>query len=199
VQRELSTRLRREATLDDVYSHLMYPDVFLKFAKIQAAYDDLSVLPTPAFFYGMKPGEEITVNLEPGKTLYIRLISVGPVDDEGKRVVAFELNGMPRQVVIEDKSVQPRVKSRPKADPHDPWQVGAPIPGVITTLPIRVGMTVRKGDRLLALEAMKMQTGVPAPQDAEVAEILVAPGDVVEAKDLLVRLRPVTSESPKRD
>ncbi|NGO38584.1 pyruvate carboxylase [Limisphaera ngatamarikiensis] len=199
VQRELSTRLRREATLDDVYSYLMYPDVFLKFAKIQATYGDLSVLPTPAFFYGMKPGEEITVDLEPGKTLYIRLISVGPVDDEGKRVVAFELNGMPRQVVIEDKSVQPRVKSRPKADPQDPWQVGAPIPGVITTLPIRVGMTVRKGDRLLALEAMKMQTSVPAPQDAEVAEILVAPGDVVEAKDLLVRLRPVTSESPKRD
>ena len=199
VQRELSSRLRREVSLDDVYSYLMYPDVFLKFARIQAAYDDLSVLPTPAFFYGMKPGEEITVDLEPGKTLFIRLISVGPVDEEGKRVVAFELNGMPRQVVIEDKSVQPKVKSRPKADPQDPWQVGAPIPGVITTLPISVGMTVRKGDKLVALEAMKMQTSVQAPQDAEVAEILVAPGDVVEAKDLLVRLRPVSPGKPKKE
>ncbi|MCS7090734.1 MAG: pyruvate carboxylase [Verrucomicrobiota bacterium] len=196
VRQELTTRLRREVTRDDVFSYLMYPDVFLKFAKTRAAYDDLSVLPTPAFFYGMKPGEEITVDLEPGKTLFIRLISVGPVDEEGKRVVAFELNGMPRQVVVVDKSVQPKVKSRPKADPSDPWQVGAPIPGVITALPISVGMTVRKGDRLLALEAMKMQTTVQAPQDAEVAEILVASGDVVEAKDLLVRLRPVAPSAP---
>jgi pyruvate carboxylase len=191
VREELRAKLRREVTTDDVYSYLMYPEVFLQFAKMLATYDDLSVLPTPAFFYGLKPGEEITVDLEPGKTLFIRLISVGPPDAEGKRVVAFELNGMARQITVVDKSVQPKVKSRPKADPHDPWQVSAPIPGVVTTLPVTVGATARKGDKLLALEAMKMQTTVQAPLDGEVAEILVASGDMVEAKDLLVRLRPL--------
>ncbi|MEJ5238191.1 pyruvate carboxylase [Limisphaera sp. VF-2] len=195
VREELRAKLRRDVSTDDVYSYLMYPEVFLQFARMLATYDDLSVLPTPAFFYGLKPGEEISVDLEPGKTLFIRLISVGPPDAEGKRVVAFELNGMARQITVVDKSVQPKVKSRPKADPQDPWQVGAPIPGVITALPITVGATVRKGDKLLALEAMKMQTTVQAPMDAEVAEILVASGDMVEAKDLLVRLRPISGSA----
>ncbi len=188
VRAELSAKLKREATDDDVLSYLMYPEVFLSYAKMAATYGDLSVLPTPAFFYGMKPGDEISVDLEPGKTLFIRLISVGPVDPEGKRVVAFELNGMARQITVTDKSVQPKVKARVKADPHDPLQVGAPIPGVITALPVRPGLPVKKGDKLLSLEAMKMQTTVYAPADGRVAEVAVQVGDTVEAKDLLVRL-----------
>jgi pyruvate carboxylase len=103
-------------------------------------------------------------------------------------VVAFELNGMARQITVTDKSVQPRVKARVKADPHDPLQVGAPIPGVITALPVRPGTAVKKGDKLLSLEAMKMQTTVYAPADGTVAEVAVQVGDTVEAKDLLVRL-----------
>jgi pyruvate carboxylase len=168
----------------------MYPDVFLAYARMAATYGDLSVLPTPAFFYGMKPGDEISVDLEPGKTLIIRLISVSPVDPEGKRVVAFELNGMPRQIAVVDKAVHPKVKARVKADPDDPLQIGAPIPGVITALPITPGARVRKGDKLLSLEAMKMQTTVAAPADGLVAEIAVQVGDTVEAKDLVVRLKP---------
>ena len=190
VRAELSAKLKREASEDDVLSYLMYPEVFLAYARMAATYGDLSVLPTPAFFYGMKPGDEISVDLEPGKTLIIRLISVSPVDPEGKRVVAFELNGMPRQITVVDKSVQPKVKARVKADPDDPLQIGAPIPGVITALPITPGARVRKGDKLLSLEAMKMQTTVAAPADGLVAEIAVQVGDTVEAKDLLVRLKP---------
>lgn len=191
VRAELSAKLKREATEDDVLSYLMYPEVFLSYAKIAATYGDLSVLPTPAFFYGMKPGDEISVDLEPGKTLFIRLVSVGPADAEGKRVVAFELNGMARQITVTDKSVQPKIKARVKADPHDPLQVGAPIPGVITALPVRAGSAVKKGDKLLSLEAMKMQTTVYAPADGTVAEVAVQVGDTVEAKDLLVRLEAV--------
>lgn len=186
---ELTARLKREATEDDVYSYLMYPDVFLAFAKIESTYGDLSVLPTPAFFYGMKPGEEITVDLEEGKTLFIRLMNISPVDPEGRRVVSFELNGMARQTTVVDKSVQPKVKSRPKADPGDPLQVGAPIPGVITALPVNVGSRVTRGEKILSLEAMKMQTTVYAPADGVVAEIAVKAGDAVEAKDLLVKLK----------
>jgi pyruvate carboxylase len=186
---DLTHKLKREATEDDVYSYLMYPEVFNGYAKIEHNYGDLSVLPTPAFFYGMKPGDEITVDLEAGKTLFIRLMNISPVDPEGKRVVSFELNGVARQTTVVDKSVQPKVKSRPKADPNDPLQVGAPIPGVITALPISIGSRVTKGERLLSLEAMKMQTTVYAPADGVVAEIAIKVGDTVEAKDLLVKLK----------
>jgi pyruvate carboxylase len=186
---DLTHKLKREATEDDVYSYLMYPEVFNGYAKIEHNYGDLSVLPTPAFFYGMKPGDEITVDLEAGKTLFIRLMNISPVDPEGKRVVSFELNGVARQTSVVDKSVQPKVKSRPKADAADLLQVGAPIPGVITALPVNVGSRVAKGEKVLSLEAMKMQTTVYAPADGVIAEIAVKVGDTVEAKDLLVKLK----------
>lgn len=189
VRGELTSKLKHEATEDDVYSYLMYPDVFLAYAKVAGTYSDLSVLPTPAFFYGMKPGDEITVDLEEGKTLFIRLMNISPVDPEGKRVVSFELNGMARQTTVVDKSVQPKVKSRPKVDPNDVLQVGAPIPGVITALPTSINARVAKGDKLLSLEAMKMQTTVYAPADGLIAEIAIKVGDTVEAKDLLVKLK----------
>ena len=189
IRADLTAKLKHEATEDDIYSYLMYPEVFMAYAKIANSYGDLSVLPTPAFFYGMKPGNEITVDIEAGKTLFIRLMSISPVDAEGKRVVSFELNGMARQTTVTDKSVQPKVKSRAKADPGDPLQVGAPIPGVITALPVNVSSRVAKGDKILSLEAMKMQTTVYAPDDGIVAEIAVKVGDAVEAKDLLVKLK----------
>ncbi len=188
IRTELTSKLKREATEDDVYSHLMYPEVFNTYAKIANSYGDLSVLPSPAFFYGMKPGDEITVDLEAGKTLFIRLMNISPADPEGKRVVSFELNGVARQTVVVDRSVQPKVKSRPKVDSNDPRQVGAPIPGVITALSVSAGYQVSKGDKILSLEAMKMQTTVYAPVDGIVAEIAVKTGDTVEAKDLLVKL-----------
>jgi len=189
IRAELTHKLRREATEDDVYSYLMYPEVFMAYAKVESNYGDLSVLPTPAFFYGMKPGDEITVDLEAGKTLFISLMNVRPVDAEGRRVVSFELNGMGRQTSVVDKSVQPKVKARPKADTSDPMQVGAPIPGVITALPVSMGALVKKGEKLLPLEAMKMQTTVYAPADGAVAEIAVKVGDTVESKDLLCILK----------
>ncbi|MEY4387388.1 MAG: hypothetical protein RLY20_2671 [Verrucomicrobiota bacterium] len=189
IRTELTAKLKREATEDDVYSYLMYPEVFNAYAKIENNYGDLSVLPTPSFFYGMKPGDEITVDLEAGKTLIIRLMNISPVDPEGKRVVSFELNGVARQTVVVDRSVQPKVKSRPKADANDPMQVGAPIPGVITALPVNVGSRVAKGEKILSLEAMKMQTTVYAPADGLIAEIAIKVGDAVEAKDLLIKLK----------
>jgi pyruvate carboxylase len=189
LEEELTTKLKREATMDDVFSHIMYPVVFAEFAKYIREHGDLSVLPTPAFFYGMKAGQEISVEIEPGKTLFIRLVNIGAVDAEGKRAVNFELNGMTRQLSIVDKSVKPTVKARVKADATKSNEVGAPIPGLVTVVSVSVGAKVVKGDKLLTLEAMKMQTTIYSPCDGVVDEVCVRVSDAVESKDLLLKLR----------
>ena len=185
----LSARLKREATDDDLYSYLMYPEVFAEFAKIIREYGKISVLPTPSFFYGLQPGEEVVVDIEEGKTLFIKLINIGDPDKDGQRTISFELNGVPRQAVVLDKSLGKKPKTRPKADPADPLQVGAPIPGMITAVSATLGSKVAKGDKLVTLEAMKMQTTIYAPEDGVVLELLAAVGESVESKDLLVRLK----------
>jgi pyruvate carboxylase len=193
IQDELTVKLKRDATLDDLYSHLMYPEVFAEFAKFKRDHGDLAVLPTSAFFYGLQPGEEISVDIEPGKTLFIKLIHVGAVDKDGRRIVTFELNGMAREAAILDKTAPVTAKPRPQADPSDPWQVGAPIPGLITALAVGVGAQVKKGDKLLTLEAMKMQSTVYAGGDGAVEAIFAQVGETVASKDLLVQLRPLSS------
>ena len=189
LREELADKLKRTATEDEVYSHLMYPQVFAEFAKQQREYSDVSVLPTPAFFYGLQLGDEVTVSIEEGKTLFIKLINVSAADKDGRRTITYELNGMTRETSIADKTVAPQAKARPKADLADPMQVGAPIPGLVATIAVSVGQKVVKGDKLLMMEAMKMQTTVYAPADGVVEVLTVAISDTVESKDLLVKLR----------
>ncbi|MEI8342868.1 MAG: pyruvate carboxylase subunit B, partial [Verrucomicrobiota bacterium] len=186
---ELAAKLKHTPNDDDVYSHLMYPQVFAEFAKFVREFGDVSVLPTPAFFYGLKAGEEISVDIEAGKTLFIKLINIGLADKEGRRIVSYELNGVARETTIIDKSIQPKTVSRAKANPDAPLEIGAPIPGMITTLSATVGGKVAKGDKLLTLEAMKMQTTLYAPADGVIDRILVQVGDSVESGDLLAKLR----------
>jgi pyruvate carboxylase len=186
---ELAEKLKHEPSDDELYSHLMYPAVFADFAKQQREYGDVSVLPTPAFFYGLKPGEEISVEIEEGKTLIIRLVSIGAPDKEGRRALSYELNGMAREAFIADKSIAAKTKTRPKADLADALQVAAPIPGLIAMMSATVGAKVTKGEKLFMMEAMKMQTTVFAPVDGVVAELHAAVGDTVESKDLVVKLR----------
>ena len=168
----------------------MYPEVYAEFARFRHTYDDVTMLPTGAFFYGLQPNEEISVEIEPGKTLFIKLVHVGEPDADGYRTVLFELNGRPRETLVLDRSSHPKTKPRAQADPGDPRQIGAPIPGMISTLAVSVGARVAPGDRLLTLEAMKMQTSVYAPMASVVEEIAVQVGDSVQSKDLLLRLRP---------
>ena len=188
VSSELAGKIKREVTNDDLYSYLMYPPVFIEYARMVREYSDVSVLPTYAFFYGLKPGDEISVDIEEGKTLFIKLINVGAPDKDGYRIVLYELNGMPRESAVHDRSVQAKSRTRPKADPAEPLQVGAPIPGLITAINATSKTKVEKGDKLLTLEAMKMQTTLYAPTDAVVEEIHAEVGDTVEARDLLVTL-----------
>jgi pyruvate carboxylase len=164
----------------------MYPEVFANFARAQQNYGAIEVLPTPQFFYGMKTGEEITVDLEPGKTLIVKFLTMGELHADGHRTLFFELNGQPREVNVRDKSHKETAAPKQTADPRQPGQVGAPTPGVVTTIAVDLNQTVEKGDRLLVLEAMKMQSTVYAPVSGKIAQKLIHPGQTVEAKELLL-------------
>jgi pyruvate carboxylase len=183
---ELAAKLGREPAHDEVLSYLMYPEVFLKFAQAQNAYGDLEVLPSKQFFYGMEKGEEVTIELEPGKTLVVKFLTVGETHPDGRRTVFFELNGHPREVDIRDRSVRAEQEARVKADPAKAGQVGAPLPGLVTIIAVNEGQVVKKGDRLLVLEAMKMQSTVYAPVSGTVTKVRAKAGQQVEAKDLLL-------------
>ena len=182
----LERKVGHKLSRDEVLSFLMYPDVFLKFARARQSYGNVEVLPTPQFYYGMERGEETAVELEPGKTLAIKFLTVGEPHPDGFRTVFFELNGQPREVNVRDKSLEVKVAAQPKADPGQPGQIGAPIPGVVSTVAVELNQPVKKGDRLLVMEAMKMQSTVYAPVGGKVTQVLVQPGRHVEAKDLLL-------------
>jgi len=186
---DLAKKLGRAANDDDLYSHLMYPQVSADFDQFMTSYGEVSGLPTPAFFYGLSIGEEIEVQIDHGKLLFIKLIGIGEADDEGRRNVFYELNGMPRESQILDKSLAPKnAVTKAKGDAKDPLQVVAPMPGMVTDLAVGVGTRVKAGDPIISLEAMKMLTTISANIDGTVTEILVKKGDSVSTDDLLARL-----------
>jgi len=185
-RREVAQKVGREVTDQQLASYLMYPRVFLDYARDRAAYGDMGRLPTPAFFYGMEPGQEISIDLERGKTLIVTYVAVSETHDDGTRTVFFELNGQPRSVRIADRSQVARRPPQRKVEPGNARHVGAPMPGSIATVAVAVGQKVARGDVVVTLEAMKMETAVRAEMDGQVAEVLVRPGLAVDAKDLLV-------------
>jgi pyruvate carboxylase len=184
---KLAGQLHREVDDREVAANLLYPRVFLDFAAHAARYGDTSVLPTPVFFDGMLPGEEISVEIEKGKTLIIKFLTTGDPHGDGQRVVFFELNGLPREVLVEDRSLAGEVHRRIKAEPGNPSQVGAPMPGLVVGVAVQQGEEVAAGQKLFSLEAMKMQTTLYAEHAGRVAEVLVKPGTQVEAGELLLR------------
>jgi pyruvate carboxylase len=185
-RREVARKIGHEVTDYQLASFLMYPRVFLDYAKDRAAYGDMGRLPTPAFFYGMEPGQEISIDLERGKTLIVTYVAVSETHDDGTRTVFFELNGQPRAVRIVDRSQVARRPPQRKVEPGNARHVGAPMPGSVATVAVTVGQKVARGDVVVTLEAMKMETAVRAEQDGQVAEVLARPGLAVDAKDLLV-------------
>jgi pyruvate carboxylase len=184
---DLEKKLKRHVNDREVVTQLLYPRVFPEFAQQQQRYSDLSVLPTPVFFYGMEPGEEVSVDIEAGKTLILKFLTVGDPHEDGRRQVFFELNGQPREVLVLDKSLGETVKRRPKAEAGNRLHVGAPMPGAVVGVPVAPGEQVAAGQKLCTLEAMKMETTVYAEQAGRVAEVLIHPGTQVEAGDLLIR------------
>ena len=186
---KLQKKIGRKATEDDLFAHLMYPQVFQDYLGFRVKYGDVSVLPTTSYFHGLSIGEEISIEIEEGKTLFIKLLSIGEPDDKGIRSLTFELNGKARTTLVEDKSFKGEAKVREKADPANPLHVAAPIPAMISSIATSVGKAVKKGDKIAVLEAMKMQTTLYASADGTVDEVLVQVGESVESKDLIARLR----------
>ncbi len=171
---------------EDLNGYLMYPKVFLDYAQRHQVYGPVRTLPTRNFFYGMEPGEEISVEIDPGKTLEVRLMAVGEANDDGDVRVFFELNGQPRTVRVADRKIKSQATSKPKAEDGNAAHLGAPMPGVVGSVAVKAGQQVHKGDLLLTIEAMKMETGLHAEREGVVKAVHVAPGGEIEAKDLLV-------------
>ncbi len=186
LEKKLGHALRR----DDLLSYLVYPDVFTKYDKFRQTYSDVSVLPTPAFFYGLKSGEEITVEIESGKSLIIKFLTISEPHPDGTRTLFFELNGQPREVNVRDRALRVVERAHPKSDPADPGHVAAPTAGVISGIAVQANHAVERGAKLLTLEAMKMQSNIYAPISGRIVKILVTSGQHVEAKDLLVAIAP---------
>ncbi|KIH76950.1 pyruvate carboxylase [Geoalkalibacter ferrihydriticus] len=183
---ELEAKVEHPVSERDVLSAVLYPGVWEEFDRHRQEFGDTSVLPTPVFFYGLETGDELNVEIEPGKTLIVRLNAVGSLQKDGTRNIYFELNGEPRQVTVQDLSVESDQASHQKAEKGNAKHVGAPMPGKVFKLLVKVGDEVSAGDTLLITEAMKMETNVKAKAAGKVVEVLFKEGDSVQQNDLLV-------------
>lgn len=177
--------LGRAATNQEIVSSLLYPEVYQKFVEHEQTYADTSCLPTPVFFYGLELAEEIAVEIEQGKTLIIKFLGVADAHPDGQRHVFFELNGIPRSVAVRDQSLESEVVKAEKADPSNPNHVAAAMPGMVVSLAVQEGDSVAEGQKLLVIEAMKMQTTLVAEKKGKVQRILVKSGSQIETGDLL--------------
>jgi pyruvate carboxylase len=186
LQSELSAKWNRKLTRRDALSAALYPRVMNDYLDFFARHADVSILDTPHYFYGMEPEEEIWVELEPGKTLVIRLQAVSDAFEDGTRTVYFELNGQGRYVSVTDRSLSKPASAARKADRNDQNHIGASMPGKVIAVLCAPGQAVKEGEPLLTLEAMKMETVVRAPRAGKVVEVVCKLKVPVQADDLLV-------------
>ncbi|MEH7382382.1 pyruvate carboxylase [Bacillus sp. JJ1533] len=184
----LTHSLNRDVTNKDLISYALYPKVFMDYQKTFEQFGDISVLDTPTFLYGMRLGEEIEVEIEQGKTLIVKLVSVGQAQPDGTRIVYFELNGQPREVIVKDTNIKSTVVAKLKADRDNENHIGATMPGTVIKVLVEKGDKVNKGDHLMITEAMKMETTVQAPFTGIVKDIHVANGEAIQTGDLLLEL-----------
>jgi pyruvate carboxylase len=184
-RREAEKATDHQVSDTDLASYLMYPKVYREYREHRRHYGDVAVLPTPAFFYGMVERDEIAVDIDPGKTLVVRLQGVAPADEEGVVRLFFELNGQPRTVRVEKAGAKTAPKKL-QADPANPAHVPAPMPGMVVTVSVKPGQAVKAGDPLVSIEAMKMETQIRADRNGTVKAIHVRSGETIAAHDLLV-------------
>ncbi len=186
VAKELEDEFHRPFSIHDVLSYVMYPAVFKEFEQHRQNFGDLSVLDSPTFFYGMRVGEEGAAEIERGKTLMIKLLSIGEILPDGTRTIYFELNGRPREVNVIDQSIESNILRKEKADANNPNQIGATMPGTVMKILVNEGDTVKKGDHLMVNEAMKMETTVQASRDGIIKRIVVQEKESITTGDLLI-------------
>ncbi|UCZ51865.1 pyruvate carboxylase [Bacillus shivajii] len=186
VRETLYNKLGRQVTSHDILSYALYPKVYLDKETFNEQFGDVSVLDTPTFFYGLRLGEEIEVEIEQGKTLIVKLVSVGEAQKDATRVIYFELNGQPREVVVRDENVESVVAVKMKADKNNEKHIGASMPGTVVKTLVDKGDKVKKGDHLMITESMKMETTVQAPYDGTIKQLHVTSNEAIQAGDLLV-------------
>ncbi len=188
VEEYLFKTLNRQVTSFDILAYCLYPKVFMDYQKNVESYGDLSVLDTPSFFHGMKLDEEIKVDIERGKTLIVKLVSIGQAQPDGTRVIYFELNGQPREIVVKDYSVKSTVVQKRKGDTSNPNHINATMPGTVLNVLVKKGDVVEKGQTLAITEAMKMETTVQSPFTGVIRDILITSGESISTGDLLIEL-----------
>ena len=189
VRNELAEKVGFTPKDEQVLSYLMYPQVFLDYCKAYDQFGEVKLLDTPTFFYGMRLGEKINVEIEKGKVLIIRLDEIGEADEEGNRILFFNLNGQRREILVNDKSIQSTIVHRKKAEPTDKNQYGATMSGSVLQVLVKKGDYVKKGDVLMITEAMKMETAIEARFDGVVDHLYVQPGEIIQSGDLLIELK----------
>lgn len=189
VKKELFTKLNRQVTDFDLLSYAIYPKVYVDHQRFYEQFGDVSVLDTPTFLYGLRLGEEIEIEIERGKTLIVKLVSIGEAQKDGTRVIYFELNGQPREVVIKDQNIETTVVAKTKADKDNANHIGATMPGTVVKTLVENGDKVKKGDHLMITEAMKMETTVQAPFSGVVTRVHVQNGEAIQTGDLLIELK----------
>ncbi|HXU80263.1 MAG TPA: pyruvate carboxylase, partial [Polyangia bacterium] len=185
-RKTVEQKVGRACSDQDVLSYLMYPKVFTDFAAYLKKYGDVTMVPTEVMFYGLRTGDETEVEIERGKTLFIKLVGVTEPNEQGMRSLFFELNGHPREVQVVDKRFGKEVVTRPKADKDNLHHLGSPMPGMVVQVEVAAGQQVKEGDKLVVLEAMKMEMTLASPLAGVVKEVYVRPKERVDAGDLLI-------------
>lgn len=188
LRNELAAKQSTPVTEQDLISYALYPKVYEQFIATQEKFANVSLLDTPTFFYGMRKNEVVEIAIDEGKTLIVKLISIGHVHEDGYRWVYFDFNGMSRKVYVKDMSVEPSLATIPKADSKNKCHIGAQMPGTVGEIKVQNGDKVKRGQALMITEAMKMETTVQAPFDGTVKAIYVTTGDSIQTLDLLVEM-----------
>lgn len=176
----------RTIEIEDFLSYTLYPKVFEKAHENYKLYGNLALIPTNNFFYGMKLGEETFIELEPGKTIIVKLLSVSIPNDDGMRTVFFKVNGENRFVEIFDKSLNIKKEENIKADLTDTNQIGAPLQGSLYKILVKKGQEIKENDPLFIIEAMKMETTVVAFKTGKVKLVSLKEGNMVMQDDLIL-------------
>lgn len=184
---EFQKKFGERVTFLDFLSFKMYPKVFEEYYAHNLECGVVEKLPTKAFFFGLEEGEEISVEISPGKILIIRLVETSTrFDEKGNRNVIFELNGQLRQVLVKDNSF--KTTKQPNAKASGPGQVGSPLQGKISSIMVKEGDLVTERTALFVIEAMKMETVVLSQSKGKVKKISLPSGSMVGQDDLVLEI-----------
>ncbi|MGX0551009.1 pyruvate carboxylase [Staphylococcus hominis] len=188
IREQLQDKNYGEVTEQDIISYVLYPKVFDQFIQTRQQYGNLSLLDTPTFFFGMRNGETVEIEIENGKRLIIKLETISEADEKGNRTIYYVMNGQARRITIKDENIKTNANVKPKADKTNPNHIGAQMPGSVTEVKVSVGDEVKVNQPLLITEAMKMETTIQAPFNGVIKKVTVVNGDAIATGDLLIEI-----------